>query len=167
MRAWTGFSRNCSNNVATTTVSAKETPDSISTFGESTWGTNSNQYDGLGRITQVTNPDGSTVLTTYTGRAAQISDEGNGTKRVQRITQSDALGRLTSVCEVTSTTLTGITPTPAACGQDISATGFLTTYQYDALNNLLQVNQGGLNTRTFTYDSLSRLTNASNLERVP
>jgi len=59
--------------------------------GESTWGTNSNQYDALGRITQVTNPNGSTVLTTYTGRAAQISDEGNGTKRVQRITQSDAL----------------------------------------------------------------------------
>src|SRR5207249_444760 len=42
--------------------------------------------------------------------------------------------------------------------------GFLTTYQYDVLDNLTQVSQSGLNGRTFAYDSLSRLTSASNAE---
>jgi RHS repeat-associated protein len=132
--------------------------------GESTWGSTSYQYDALGRTTQVTNPDGSTALATYTGRATQIQDEGNGTQRVTRISQIDALGRTASVCEISSTTLLGNGATPAACGLDISATGFLTTYQYDVLGNLLQVNQAGLNSRSFSYDSLSRLVCASNPE---
>ncbi|HXX20148.1 MAG TPA: RHS repeat-associated core domain-containing protein [Candidatus Acidoferrum sp.] len=124
-------------------------------------------YDALGRTTSVTHSDGTSVLTSYTGRATSIQDEGNGTQRVQRISQVDGLGRLASVCEVTSTTLTvGITgsTTPAACGQDISATGFLTTYAYDALDNLNSVTQGPLNARSFVYDSLSRLTSAANPE---
>jgi YD repeat-containing protein len=86
---------------------------------------------------------------------------------VQRVSQTDGLGRLLSVCEVTSTTLAvGITgsTTPAACSQDISATGFLTSYQYDGLNNLTKVTQGPLTARTFAYDSLSRLTSAFNPE---
>ncbi len=41
--------------------------------------------------------------------------------------------------------------------------GYLTSYQYDALNNLTQVTQGS-QTRTFIYDSLSRLTSATNPE---
>jgi RHS repeat-associated protein len=134
------------------------------TTSDSTYGLTTYAYDALGRVTQVTNPDGSTVLSTYTGRATQVQDEGNGTQRVQRISQSDALGRLASVCEVSSTTLLGNGGAPAACPQDIAATGFLTTYQYDTLGNLLQVNQGTLAPRTFAYDSLSRLTSASNPE---
>jgi len=103
-------------------------------------------------------------LTTYSGRATQVQDEGNGTQRVKRISQTDALGRLTSLCEVSSASLIGSGGTPSACGQDIAATGFLTTYQYDTLGNLLQVNQGGVNARTFVYDSLSRITSATNPE---
>ena len=69
------------------------------------------------------------------------------------------------MCEVSSTTLTfGTSNVPAACGQDISATGFLTSYKYDALGNLLSVSQGSLNPRTFVYDSLSRLTSSVNPE---
>jgi len=127
-------------------------------------GTTTYAYDALGRSTQVTRPDGATVLMNYTGFATQVQDEGNGTQRVTRISQTDGLGRLISVCEVSSSTLLGSGATPAACGQDIAATGFLTTYQYDALDNLHQVSQSGLNPRTFTYDSLSRLTNATNPE---
>ena len=78
--------------------------------------------------------------------------------------QNDALGRLASVCEVTSTTLLGISATPSACGQDISATGFLTTYQYDALGKITNVTQGSLNPRTYVYDMLSRLTSETNPE---
>jgi RHS repeat-associated protein len=77
----------------------------------------------------------------------------------------DGLGRLISVCEVTSTTLlVGITPAPGSCGQTIAATGFLTNYQYDVLGNLQTVTQGGLTARTFTYNSLSQLLTANNPE---
>src|SRR5579862_6280115 len=134
------------------------------TTGDQTYGITTYAYDGLGRTTQVTHPDNNTILTSYTGSATQVQDEGNGTQRVTRISQSDALGRLSSVCEVSSATLMGQNGTPASCGLDIVGTGFLTTYQYNVLDNLLQVNQGTMVPRTFAYDSLSRLTSASNPE---
>ncbi len=136
------------------------------TTSDPTYGITTYAYDALGRTTQVTHPDNSTILTTYTGRATQVQDEGNGngTQRVTRISQSDALGRLNSICEVSSSSLIGQSGTPVACGQDIAGTGFLTTYQYDVLDNLLQVNQSGIASRTFVYDSLSRLTSAVNPE---
>jgi YD repeat-containing protein len=142
---------------------------------DSTYGLTTYNYDALGRVTRVTNPDNSTALTTYTGAATQVQDEGNGTQRVSRISQSDALDRLISVCEVatgpfvgaggsSSSSLIGSGGTPVACGQSIAGTGFLTTYQYDVLDNLIQVNQSGIGARTYAYDSLSRLTSASNSE---
>jgi RHS repeat-associated protein len=76
----------------------------------------------------------------------------------------DGLGRLVSVCEVTGSSQLGPGGTPAACGQDIAKTGFLTSYGYDALGNLLTVTQGALAQRSFTYDSLSRLLTATNPE---
>jgi RHS repeat-associated protein len=122
-------------------------------------------YDALARVLQVTHSDGTSALTSYTARATQVQDEGNGTHRVSRISQTDGLGRLSSLCEVSSTTLpVGSSPTPSACGQDIAATGFLTTYSYDPLDNLTGVSQTGLNSRSFTYDSLSRLLTATNPE---
>ena len=125
-------------------------------------------YDALGRTTQVSHSDGTTVLTTYTGRATQVQDEGNGTHRVSRVSQTDGLGRLNSICEVSNTTLlVGSFPTPSACGQDIPATGFLTTYSYDTLGHLSGVTQAGLNGRSFSYDSLSRLRTATNPEAGP
>jgi len=143
--------------------------------GEATSGLTTFTYDALGRTTQVTHPDNSTVLTTYSGRATQVQDEGNGTQRVTRISQTDGLGHLSSLCEVASgpfvvppgnstASLIGSAGSPVACGQDIAGTGFLTTHQYDTLSNLLQVNQTGIAPRTFTYDSLSRLLTASNPE---
>lgn len=122
-------------------------------------------YDALSRPTLTSHSDGTSVQTSYTGRATKVSDEGNGTRSVSRVSQVDGLGRLASVCEVSSTTLTnGSGGSPASCGQDISATGFLTTYQHDALGNVTGVSQGSLNPRTFVYDSLSRLTSSTNPE---
>jgi RHS repeat-associated protein len=122
-------------------------------------------YDALGRTTSIAHADSSTILTSYTGRATSVSDEGNGIDRVQRVSQIDGLGQLTSLCEVTNATQMGTANNvPAACGQDVAATGFLTSYTYDALGNLLTVAQPGLNSRSFTYDSLSRLLSASNPE---
>jgi hypothetical protein len=68
------------------------------------------------------------------------------------------------LCEVSSATLPGSGGAPTSCGQDIPGTGFLTTYQYNALDDLTQVNQGTLAPRTFTYDSLACLVCASNPE---
>jgi RHS repeat-associated protein len=135
------------------------------TTGDATYGVTRYAYDALSRTTQVTHPDGSTATTTYSGRAVQVTDEGNGTRSVQHIAQSDALGRLQNVCEVSGTTLSfGSGATPAACGLDIAGTGFLTTYTYDVLGNLTAASQGGFLPRSFQYDSLSQLTSASNPE---
>lgn len=104
----------------------------------------------------------STMLTTFTGRAVQVQDRGNGTTRVTRISQSDALDYLVSVCEITAAKQIN-QATPSACGQDIAGTGFLTSYQYDLLGNMTGVQQGGI-TRSFAYDSASRLLKATNPE---
>ncbi|HZQ23303.1 MAG TPA: RHS repeat-associated core domain-containing protein [Terriglobales bacterium] len=127
-------------------------------------GTTSYIYDALGRVTTVTHPDTSAVSTTYYRGATKVQDEGNGTARVTKVYQADGLGRLASVCEVTSATLLGISGTPSACNQDQPATGFLTSYTYDTLNNLTQVIQGGLNSRQYSYDQLSRITSETTPE---
>ncbi|HKW76518.1 MAG TPA: hypothetical protein VJN64_13400, partial [Terriglobales bacterium] len=124
-------------------------------------------YDGLGRPTKVTHADGSSATTTYQGRARQIQDEGNGANPVTRILQSDGLGRLVSVCEVSATTLLGSGGTPADCGLDLPGTGFLTSYGHDLLGNLTSISQGTLNLRSFGYDSLSRMISESHPEWVP
>ena len=121
-------------------------------------------YDALSRQISVTHSDGTKATTSYTGAATDSKTEGNGSQTLERVTQVDALGRLAYVCEVTSTALSGSSGTPSSCGLDIAKTGFLTSYAYDALGNLKQVNQAGLAARTFTYDSFNRLTSAYNSE---
>jgi RHS repeat-associated protein len=135
-----------------------------------TSGTTTYTYDGLSRLTQVQNPDGTSSTNQYTGRAVLSSDEGNGTKQIQRISQTDALGRLIYVCELTSTVEQGASGTPASCGSlDISGTGFLTTYGYDASNSsgplesVTSVTQGG-ESRSFIYAPGGWLTSATNPE---
>jgi YD repeat-containing protein len=102
-------------------------------------------YDSLGRKLSQHQPDGSSLLWTYSGTSTTSTDEnGNPTTGT-----ADALGRLWKVIEPGSLT---------------------TIYWYDALNNLLKVNQTGnggpdvARTRLFTYDGLSRLSTANNPE---
>jgi RHS repeat-associated protein len=121
-------------------------------------------YDGAGRQASVTHSDGTSSVVTYNNRAVQISDEGNGTYYVTRINQFDSYGNLASVCEVSSSTLSGLGGTPASCGLDIGATGFLTSYSYDDLGRLTQVTQGSLNARQYQYDGMSRLTSQTQPE---
>ena len=128
-------------------------------------------YDGLDRVTSIVHSDGSSILKSYKGAAVMTTDEGSGvTGRLSRVSQPDALGRLISVCEVSAPTgpgnpaMLGFGATAVACGQDIAQNGYLTTYQYDALGNLLSENQGGYTARTFHYDGVSRLTDATNPE---
>jgi RHS repeat-associated protein len=124
-------------------------------------------YDALGRPYLVTDGGTGTVSYTYTGndvlQAVGPAPTGENTKQKQL--EYDGLGRLTSVCEITSASGSG------ACGQFNPAIGFLTTYTYNAPGNLLTVTQnaqpgaiGGMQTRKYFYDSLSRLTSEFNPE---
>ena len=115
-----------------------------------TYGLTSTIYDALNRPTSVTRQDGSTASNNYPDNCTLSIDESGKQKK----TCSDALGRLTTVFE------------------DPSGLNYETDYQYDALSNLIRVDQKGTapsdstqwRTRTFIYDSLSRLQTASNPE---
>ena len=117
---------------------------------DATYGITQTKYDPLGRPTRVTKQDGSVSTVSYTDNCTISSDEAGK----QRKACSDALGRLTNVWE------------------DPAGLNYETDYQYDALGNLLRVDQKGSaasdstqwRTRLFTYDSLSRLLMAQNPE---
>ncbi len=111
-------------------------------MSDPTYGLTAFTYDALGRTTRVTQADGSAVTTAYSGNCVTVTDE----QSKNRQSCSDGLGRLTSVVE------------------DPGGLGYLTTYSYDALGNLLSVLQNGSRQRSFAYDSLSRLTSSTNPE---
>ena len=124
-----------------------------------TYGTTETQYDALGRVYKIfhhgATPSGSDdfVQSYYAGNCTTAADE---TGR-QRKSCSDGLGRLTGVWE------------------DPAGLNYETDYQYDALGNLLHVDQKGdspsnsanWRTRTFAYNSLSQLLTANNPESGP
>jgi RHS repeat-associated protein len=121
------------------------------------------QYDTLGRPLTVTDGGGGTVSYTYIKN--DVLQSVGPTQNFQKQLEYDGLGRLTSVCEITSASGSG------SCGQSNSKAGFLTKYSYDALGNLQTVTQnaqpgaiGGAQTRTYVYDGLSRLISESNPE---
>ncbi len=133
------------------------------TLSDPTYGITTFSYDMLGRKTMQVNQDSSTEQWCYDGIATNgqtnchtlgsglagawvdyADENGNDWQR-----SSDALGRLTGVIEPGS---------------------LLTNYSYDALGDLLSVNQKGVSgtdtprVRSFSYDSLSRLIQAYNPE---
>jgi RHS repeat-associated protein len=98
------------------------------------------EYDDLGRVESVTTPDGARVVSAYVGNEMTVTDQADR----KRLSVTDSLGRLVKVIEAPG------------------AYAYVTIYDYDALDNLRAVTQGE-QTRTFVYDSLSRLI----LARVP
>jgi RHS repeat-associated protein len=121
-------------------------------------------YDTLGRNTRVTEPDGSVSETyydeidfdttdSYTPTRPDVASATAGETTLvrdawgrERWGRTDALGRLVEVVE------------PNALGTGPVATaGLKTTYSYNTLGNMTGVVQGE-QTRSFKYDSLSRLT---------
>jgi RHS repeat-associated protein len=116
------------------------------TTSDSTYGLTKTYYDALNRVTSVVEQDWSTVSTDFSVfPCITVTDEA-GKKRKSC---SDGSGRLTRVWEDP-----GSSP----------HLNYETDYTYDALDNLLSVTQSGSRQRTFTYDSLSRLTIATNPE---
>jgi RHS repeat-associated protein len=104
-------------------------------------------------------PPGDTVLTTV-GPAPQ----GEGTSGKQEQLQYDALGRLTSVCEVTAAAGSG----PCLQEGPGGATGYFTQYGYDAAGRLISVTQNAQNSspqqRLFSYDAMGRVLTANEPE---
>ena len=118
----------------------------------------SDYYDALGRITQVSDSGGGTTNYTWNQNDQIVADgpapAGEGLK--QRQYEYDGLGRLGSVCEVTSSL-----PGKGTCNQVNAQSGYWTQYEYDPAGNLLEVQQNAQNTqqtqiRMFSYDWLGR-----------
>jgi RHS repeat-associated protein len=99
-------------------------------------------YDLAGRVISVTTPDSALVTTSYNGNTVTVTDQaGKARKSV-----TDALGRLSQVYE------------------DPNGVNYLTSYAYDALDNLATVTQDTQPSRSFIYNSLKRLTSGTNPE---
>jgi RHS repeat-associated protein len=114
-------------------------------------------YDDLGRVTKIKTPDNAEVLTSYglattggeIGTVVIVTDQA----LKQRRSITNGLGQLKRVDE----------PNDAGQLGTIDAPNQPTSYSYDTLNNLTTVSQG-VQTRSFVYDSLSRLKSAMNPE---
>lgn len=112
-------------------------------------------YDALGRVTATAAPDGSATHAYYneSARPSVASNNPGQTTRVvdawgrERWGRTDASDRLVEVVE------------PKWDGDGtVAVGGYPTTYAYDTLGNLTTVSQGGgMQVRSFSYDSLGRL----------
>lgn len=120
------------------------------------------EYDKLDRTTKVTAPDGSIVERFYNESSypsAATSNAAGQTVRAkdpwgrERWARFDEQNRLVEVVE----------PDPNGSGA-VATGGMKTSYAYDTLGNLTLVTQGD-QTRSFKYDSLSRLTHQKLAER--
>jgi RHS repeat-associated protein len=98
-------------------------------------------FDLAGRVISITTPDSAVVTTSYSGNTVTVTDQ----MLKKRKSVTDALGRLKEVYE------------------DPTSLNYLTSYSYDVLDDLTTVVQGS-QTRTFFYNSLKRLTSATNPE---
>ena len=89
------------------------------------------------------------VTTAYDGSYTTVTDQAGKVRR----SKVNTLGQLVRVDEPNTSNSLGTIDNPTQP----------TSYTYDVLGNLTQVNQGG-QTRSFSYSSLSRLTSATNPE---
>jgi YD repeat-containing protein len=138
--------------------SAAGSPSSSNTSAPATTKT----FDALGRVLTITKGDTGTISYTYTNN--DVLQTVSGSQAFKKQLEYDGLGRLTSVCEISSS-LPGI----SSCGQGVSQNGYLTKYSYDGLGHLLTVTQnaqasGSPQTRSFAYDLMGRMTSETDPE---
>ncbi|MDP2941373.1 MAG: LamG-like jellyroll fold domain-containing protein, partial [Candidatus Omnitrophota bacterium] len=104
-------------------------------------------YDGLGRVTQTTNPDQTYSSASYSvWEAASIDSNGHKTNK-----RFDSWGRIAQVEEFTGAD--GRSADYSYQPYQLYAT---TRYLYDALGNLIQLTDNQNNTTRIWYDSLGR-----------
>jgi RHS repeat-associated protein len=137
-------------------VSTVSNPHRSGTDITTTSGTTIYGYDPLGRKTSETYPDSSVLTSVYCGTSTLVTDP---TSRWRR-SRLDGLGRLVEVDEPNSTTATVASTGCPGTGEPI----WVTSYGFDSLGNMLSVLQNGSHSRTFTYDSFSRLLTSANPE---
>ena len=117
-------------------------------------------YDALGRPLTATDSGG--LNTTYQYNANDVLETvgpaPSGENPKQKQYEYDALGRLTSVCEITNASGSGPCP-QTHTGEN----GYFTQYTYDALGDLTGVSQSG-QSRYYLYDGLRRMTSETNPE---
>ena len=122
-------------------------------------------YDALGRVTSITDSGNGTITNSFSQNDVIVTrgpaPTGENAKKHQ--SEYDSLGRLTSVCEITSAGGSG------SCGQTNSATGYWTKYNYDAGGRLAGVTQnaqssGSTQTRSYSYDLMGRMTSETEAE---
>ena len=119
-------------------------------------GTTTYGYDAIGRKISETHPDGSITTTAYCGPSTLVTEPGGKWRR----SRTDGLGFLVEVDE------------PNAVGATVASSGcsgpgeliWVTTYTNDVLGNLTNVLQNGSRSRSFSFDSLSRLITSANPE---
>jgi YD repeat-containing protein len=123
-------------------------------------------FDALSRVSSVTDPGNGTTngTVTYTYTKNDVKQTLGPAPTKSKQLEYDALGNLTSVCEMTTTL-----PGNGSCGQNSPQTGYWTKYAYDANRNLTSVTQsaqpnGSPQTRSYSYDALSRMTSETNPE---
>ena len=154
------------SNPYRTTVAGSGLPSELDywqTAAEPTHWTES-EYDQLGRVKKLKLPDGTYVTTLYEGVYTTVIDQA-GRKRRQK---ADALGRVARVDE------------PNADGElgGFDSPHQPSFYEYDALGNVVRINQGlaragadpedalsYIQHRYFKYDALSRLTHERQVEQ--
>jgi RHS repeat-associated protein len=125
------------------------------------WKTTS--FDALGRVTSEMTSDNAAVNTFYSGNRILSKDQLGKA----RLSQMDGVGRVANVWEITSAD--DQTESVSFPNRPEISAGYRTGYAYDPLSNLTTVTQrkgttGSIQTRSFTYDSLSRLRTAINPE---
>ena len=106
-------------------------------------------FSGATRPSAAAAPTWGKTATAYDAEYTTVTDPAGKTRR----SRLDGLGRLVRVDEPNSSGTLGAVGSPNQA----------TSYSYNALDNLTGVTQGS-QTRTFAYDSLSRLTKATNPE---
>ena len=111
-------------------------------------------FSGAARPSTSAAPILGKTTTAYDAEYTTVTDLAGKTRR----SCLDGLGRLVRVDEPT-----GSPPPWARPARPTTSPNQATSYSYNALDNLTRVTQGS-QSRTFVYDSLSRLTSASNPE---
>ena len=110
-----------------------------------------NTYDALGRVLTVTTPDGAHIDSAYSLARVLMTDQAGK----QRLNQMDALGRVKDIWEIRAADQW--TESVTFPGHAEVVAGYRTHYNYDLLDNLVEVVQSDQPHRFFLYDSLKRL----------
>lgn len=115
------------------------------------------EYDARGNLIDVTDPDGSISTTTFDGQDRATSHTENGA--TETWTFDDTQHVITHVDVDGSTEVVQTTPTGQVLSFDRD--GATATYRYDALGNLIQVDEPEGATTTFTRDVIGRVKSLS------